>query len=201
MSTHTYRYTHTPFGPEVYTKHRPYILLTRSAGAFRLRDREIINFSLQTCLQTQRADRNDIATIRICDAREWDEYIAADRCVYVRPAFDACFGFSLFFFFFLFRLFIFGVRCHTNVMCSTILLHTVLRAVLSAAFSLLHACVRTHQYVATSTRVPQYGFSICIGAYWFTNITRFGRAVCGLRLCCCCCYQFCFSRRRNESQF
>lgn len=44
---------------------------------------------------------------------------------------------------------------------STILLHMVLRAVLSAAFSSLHACVRTHQYAATSTLVPQYVF-VCV---------------------------------------
>lgn len=43
------------------------------------------------------------------------------------------------------------------------------RAVFSAAFSSHHACVRTYQYVATSTWVSQYVFMY---AYWFTNITR-----------------------------
>lgn len=63
-----------------------------------------------------------------------------------------------------FRLLVSLVRCcatRTSAYSTIFLLHMVWRAVLSAAFSSLHACVRTHQCVATSTWVPQYVF-VCM---------------------------------------
>lgn len=68
------------------------------------------------------------------------------------------------------------------------------RCVLFASCMRAHSPVCRHVYVSATV-------CVCMYAYWFTNITRFGRTVCGFRLRCCCCFQFCFSRRRNESQF